>query len=189
MKTVEEIIKYGRLVEKYGLIASHSGNISVRNNDYIYITKTGTMLGDLKESDIIKVSLFNDDDNIKQASMETVVHKAIYLTSHCNAILHTHPVYTIALSLLLDELTPVDSEGKLILGNVSVLKAKQTVASKEVADKIPQFFKQSKIVIIRGHGAFSVGNNLEKAFYYTSVLENSSKIYYLTKLWTSLKHF
>ena len=185
MSQINEIIKYGKLIDKYGLIASHSGNISVRNNDKILITATGTMLAYLNESDIIETSLFVDDENLKYASMETVVHKEIYKNSDAKAIIHAHPVYSISLSMVLDEFVPIDSEGKYILGQVPVLKAKQTVASKEVADKIPVFFEKHKAVLVKSHGSFAVADSLEKAFYFTSVLENSAKIYYLTKSWIS----
>ena len=185
MNQISEIIKYGKLVDKYGLVASHSGNISVRNHDKILITATGTMLGDLNERDIIETSLLVDDENLKYASMETVVHKEIYKNSGAKAIIHSHPVYAISLSMVVDEFIPIDSEGKYILETVPILKAKQTVASKEVAEKIHVFFKKHKVVIVKGHGSFAVADSLEKAFYFTSVLENSAKIYYLTKSWIS----
>ena len=188
MDKIEEIIKFGKLSENYRLISSHSGNISIKDENYLYITKTGTMLGNLKPDDIIKLNLYKDDENLRFASMETIVHKAIYNHTKFNAILHTHPIYAITLSLLIDNFIPVDSEGKLILNSIPILKAKKTVASSEVAEKIPVFLKNSNIVIIRGHGVFAGGETLEKAFYYTSVLENSAKIYYLTKLWISSKH-
>ncbi len=185
MSLINEIIKYGKLVEKYGLIASHSGNISVRKDDKILITATGTMLGNLKEEDIVETSLFAVDENLKFASMESVVHKEIYKNSDAKAIIHAHPVYSISLSMVLDQFVPIDSEGKYILDYVPVLKAKQTVASKEVAEKIHVFFKKHKVVIVKSHGSFAVADSLEKAFYFTSVLENSAKIYYLTKSWIS----
>ncbi len=185
MNIVSNIIKFGKLVEKYHLISSHSGNISVRDGDYIYITKTKTMLGHLKENDIIKTALNRDDEAMNQASMETIVHKAIYLNTPRKAIIHTHPVYSITLSLLMDSFTPVDSEGKFILKKVPVLIVKQSIASKEVAEKIPALFKNFKAVIIRGHGVFTVADSLEEAFYHTSLLESSAKIYYKTKSWIS----
>ncbi len=181
----KEIIKYGKLVEKYGLISSHSGNISVRDGDYIYITKTKTMLGSLKEEDIIKIALFKEDNAEKYASMETIVHKEIYKNTDKTAIIHTHPVYAITLSLLLDSFIPVDSEGRYILENVPVLKVKQSIASKEVADKIHLILNKYKTCIVKGHGVFTSADSLEQAFYFTTVLETSSKIYYKTKLWIS----
>ena len=185
MNIVSNIIKFGKLIEKYHLISSHSGNISVRGGDYIYITKTKTMLGHLNENDIIKTVLAGNDDFMKQASMETIVHKAIFLNTQTKAIIHTHPIYSITLSLLMDSFTPVDSEGKFVLEKVPVLIVKQSIASKEVAEKIPSLFKNYKAVIIRGHGVFSVADSLEEAFYYTSLLESSAKIYYKTKSWIS----
>jgi L-fuculose-phosphate aldolase len=185
MKIVREIIKYGKLIEKYNLISSHAGNISVRDESHIYVTKTKTMLGHLNDNDIIKIALFDNDSAMKYASMETLVHKAIYKNSNTKAIIHTHPVYAITLSLVSDIFIPVDSEGKYLLDKVPILKVKKSIASEEVAEKIPALFKKYKAVIVQGHGVFAAADSLEKAFYISTVLETSSKIYYKTKLWIS----
>ncbi len=183
---INQIIKYGRKVEKYALISSHAGNISVRDSDSLYITKTGTMLGELSSEDIVNVSIFGEHPNLKFASMETIVHRAIYQTNNYNSIIHSHPVYAITLSLLLDSFIPIDSEGKFVLGKIPILSVKNSIASEEVASGIKNLYTDNKVVIVRSHGVFAVGDSLEKAFYYTTVLENSAKIFYLTKLWKKI---
>ena len=184
MNKVNEIIHYGKLIDQYNLISSHSGNISVRIGNNILITKSGTMLGQLKKNDLTLISFNNKDDkNLKKASMETIVHRAIYLNSDCSAIIHTHPQFTIILSYFIDSFSPIDSEGKFILKEIPVIKAKNTIASLEVADNIKDLVNNYSCAIVRSHGLFVWSDSLEKAFYLTTAIENSAKIYYFTQLW------
>ena len=182
MKKINQIIYFGKLVEKYNLISSHSGNISIKIGNNILITKTGTMLGNLTPKDITVISIYDENDrNLKYASMETVVHKSIYLNSNAKAIIHTHPEYLIFLSLILEKFKPVDSEGKFLIKELPIIKAKNTIASKEVAEKIGKIAKNNSAALVASHGLFVWAETIEKAFYITTALEKSAKIYYLIK--------
>ncbi len=189
MRKVDEIKFYGKLIEDYHLISSHGGNISIRINDNIVISKTGTMIGHLNYSDITVVSMHNEKDkNFKKASMELIVHKAIYESSNANAIIHTHPEYTIILSFFYDKIIPVDSEGMYSVGEIPVINVKNTIASKEVADEIKKITKNYKAAVVKSHGLFVWAESLEKAFYYTTSIEKSSKILYLSQQWKRKKN-
>lgn len=43
-------------------------------------------------------------------------------------------------------------------------------------EEIPECLKNNKIVVIKGHGAIAIGETMEEALFYNSVLENSCKI-------------
>lgn len=180
MRKIDEIIFYGKLIENYHLISSHGGNISVRINDNILITKTGSMLGHLSPEDIVVVSLKNiADRNIKKASMELVVHRAIYESSNAKVVMHTHPEYAILLSFSYRIISPIDSEGKYAIGDIPVINVKKTVASEEVADEIKKYANNCNAAIVKSHGLFVWAESLEKALYLTTSIEKSSKILYL----------
>jgi len=49
---LEEFRRIGSFLFLTGLVDSHGGNMSVRVEDKIFITRRDTMLGDLKEGDI-----------------------------------------------------------------------------------------------------------------------------------------
>ncbi|TLM97910.1 fuculose phosphate aldolase, partial [bacterium] len=74
-----------------------------------------------------------------------------------------------------------DSEGQYLLQKIPVLTAKETVGSDEVAAKLPELLKNNRIVMVRGHGSFAVGQSLEEAYHWTTSLENVCKIIYLTR--------
>ncbi|MDD3654470.1 MAG: aldolase [Desulfotomaculaceae bacterium] len=178
---LEEFRKYGRDLFLAGLNSSHSGNLSVRFGDRIIITRRGAMLGQLGKEELIETGLAKNDSNIILASTEIRVHRAIYKNTAALAIVHAHPVHAIALSLIEDEIIPVDSEGSYLLHKIPVLSAEHTIGSQELEHKLPQLLKEYKIVMVRGHGSFAVGPVLEEAYQWTSSLENICRIIYLTR--------
>ncbi|AVX20474.1 L-fuculose-phosphate aldolase [Carboxydocella sporoproducens DSM 16521] len=172
----------GRDLFQSGLNNSHSGNLSIRQGDRIIITRRGAMLGHLTERDLIETGLEKNDCHITLASTEIRVHRAIYRNTAALAIVHAHPVFATTLSLLEDEIIPVDSEGAYLLHKIPVLSVEHTVGSQEVEQKLPDLLKEYKIVMVRGHGSFAIGQLLEEAYQLTASLEHSCKIAYYTRL-------
>jgi L-fuculose-phosphate aldolase len=168
--------KIGNDLLAMGLVTSHGGNISVREGDEIIITRRGSMLGHLKEDSIVKVCLKGRDANALHASMEFPVHRAIYQKTSAKAIIHAHPTHVTALSLISETVKPKDSEGAILLGEVPVITPKKTVGSKAVAMQASEILKDRKVVMVRAHGCFAVGQSLEEALCYTSTLEASCHI-------------
>ncbi|BAF59101.1 MAG: aldolase [Pelotomaculum sp.] len=176
-----EFQRIGRDLFLAGLNSSHSGNLSVRCGDRIVITRRGSMLGHLEERDLIETGLEKNDSNIILASTEIGVHRAIYKRTPALAIVHAHPVHAIALSLLEDEIIPLDSEGAYLLHRVPVIGAEHTIGSRELEEKLPGYLSEYKIAVVRGHGSFAVGQMLEEAYQWTSALENICRIICLTR--------
>ncbi len=176
-----EFSQIGRDLFIQGLNSSHSGNMSIRLGDRIVITRRGSMLGNLKETDLIETGLSKNDSRITLASTEIGVHRSIFKNTSALAIVHAHPVYATALSLLEDEIIPIDSEGQYMLHRIPVIGFEHTVGSEEVARILPEYLKEYKIVMVRGHGSFAVGQLIEEAYQWTSSLENICKIIYLTR--------
>ena len=173
---IEQFQRIGRDLFVAGLISSHGGNMSVRMGDRILITRRGSMLGHLEERDIIDIGLEDNDANVTLASTEIVVHRSIYQNTSALAIVHTHPPYAIAQSLVKDEIVPVDSEGSYLLHKTPVVSAELTAGSSEVASLLPAWLKEYDLVMLRGHGPFAIGHLLEEAYQLTSVFETACKI-------------
>ena len=178
---LEQFRQIGRDLFVAGLISSHGGNMSVRQGDRILITRRGSMLARLGEHDLVDIGLEENDANVTLASTEIVVHRAIYRQTSALAIVHTHPPYAIAQSLMKDEIVPADSEGSYLLHKVPVVEAQLTAGSVEVAELLPRWLKEYDLVMLRGHGPFAIGHLLEEAYQLTSVLEMSCRILTLTE--------
>jgi L-fuculose-phosphate aldolase len=173
---LEQFRRFGRDLFVAGLISSHGGNMSVRQGDRILITRRGSMLAQLEERDLVDIGLEENDANVTLVSTEIVVHRAIYAQTSALAVVHTHPPYAIAQSLVKDEIVPVDSEGSYLLHKVPVVEAQLTAGSAEVADLVPRWLKEYDLVMLRGHGPFAIGHLLEEAYQLTSVLEMTCRI-------------
>ncbi len=175
-RVVEMFRKVGWAAYLAGLENSHSGNMSVRVGNRVLITRRGSMLGFLKEEDIVEIGLYEDDSGISLASSESGVHRAIYRGTDALAILHAHTINAVVLSLVYDEIIPIDVEGSYVTKRVPVLEFEFGSGSKEMEEVLPRYLKDYNIVMVKGHGAFSIGETLEEALFYCHSLENSSKI-------------
>jgi L-fuculose-phosphate aldolase len=160
-----------------GLNNSHSGNMSIRCNRMMAITRSGSMLHRLEYSDIIDTLIDGKDSQSELASRERPVHRAIYLHTDAGAVVHAHPPHLIALSMHCQSFMPIDAEGRYFFAHgVPVIDVVNAIASDEVAAKVVPVLREFPIVIVRGHGTFAIGSSLEDGFHYTSSLEHSARI-------------
>lgn len=164
-----------------GLISSHSGNLSIRVGDRLFITHRNSMLGCLKEQDLVETGIFRNDRATPFASTELAVHRCVYKKTSASAIVHAHPPYTVVLSFIEREIVPCDVEGELLLCKVPVLGWEMVVRPGEFAEEISGALREHKIVVVRGHGTFAAGQLLEEAYHYTTTLEESCRLLYLLK--------
>ena len=189
---LKEFQRVGRLLLHLGLISSHGGNASVRKGGYIHITRHFAMLGDLRKSDVVKISFSLGGKGgkdktpagrikLSKASMEYPVHRQIYETTGAGAVIHAHPPHAIALSLVRKKIRPLDAEGLILLRDVSVVGTRnvvRSVGSRQVGNAVARalMLTKSPVVMVKGHGSFAAGKTLEEALCYTSALEDSCKI-------------
>lgn len=170
----------GRDLFTRGLVSSHSGNLSIRLGEQILITRRGSMLGSFNEQDLIETGISKNSRATPLASMELPVHRAIYKQTPALAIVHAHPPYAVALSLAETEIVP-NAELFSVIGRVPVINQDMKAAPCELADVIAQALKKSRIVMVRGHGSFAIGQLLEEAYGFTTALEESCQVICLLK--------
>ncbi len=178
----------GRDLFLSGAITSHGGNLSVSDGERIWITRTGSMLGRLREGDVIETS-WEPSDTDANCSSELVVHREIHhaMMRRCEtrneefgtrAIVHAHTAHTTLRSMYHDEICSVDSECKLLLPEpVKVVRPQYSIGSPEGAKMLADIVEAGgSIGVIGGHGPFAVGKTLESALQLISSLEHSCKL-------------
>ena len=178
----KKLIKTGRVVFELGLIGSHSGNLSCRKGDDIFITATGSMLGWLEDEQIVS---FNINDKIppEKVSSEYLTHIAIYKRTTYKYIIHAHPVFAVILSLKSNKIKPIDVEGRYYFSEIPVVNVKQAIGSQELAEKVSdKLSKDYNSIVVKGHGVFVATNSCEEAINLASVTESISKIIYYDML-------
>jgi len=179
MEMLSQFQTIGSALFTQGLISSCGGNLSVRFGERLIITRRGSMLGALSGADLVETHIDRNDQSTPLASTELAVHRAIYMATSTQAVVHAHPSYAVALSFTRSVLAPHDVEGKAVLPMVPVLGEDEEIKPGDFAEEIAEALKRVKLVFVRGHGSFAAGQLLEEAYYYTSCLEHSCYLCYL----------
>jgi L-fuculose-phosphate aldolase len=178
----EQFRAIGRDMYVDRLVSSHGGNLSVRFGDRVIIKRRGAMLGQLKPHDLIETGLHKNDSGVALASTELIVHRAIYKATPALAVVHAHPRTAIALSLSREEIVPIDNEGSYLLKKVPVVAVEMASGSPQMAQAVAEALREYKVIMLRGHGSFAIGQTLDEAFQWTSAFEECCQIILTAKL-------
>jgi L-fuculose-phosphate aldolase len=179
----EELIRFGRKLAAAGLTHARFGNMSVRIGGRILITKSGSMLEELEETQLVEVDLSQGGSSDSIASTETIVHRAIYQATSARAVIHSHSPFAVIISLLTqkDSLIPLDCESLHTLGEIPLISAPP--GSAELAEKAAAALSDRKACIIRGHGPVAAGKTVEEAFVNVCSVEHACKVKYYVDLY------
>lgn len=170
----QEIITIGRAMLSLGYQNTHSGNISVRAGDQMYITKTGSMKGHLEERDICLPGLFEPQYGLFQSSSETGEHRAVL--QYAGAMIHAHCFPVVNLSYMANEVRLLTAWGRQFLHSVPVVAFEFPVGSREMEEQIPQILERHPAMIVKTHGPFVRGADLAEAFFHLCLVDFSSDV-------------
>ncbi|GBF35796.1 L-fuculose phosphate aldolase [Methanofervidicoccus abyssi] len=182
---LKEFINICHLLYQRKYVVGSGGNVSIRVDDTVYITPTGSILGCLREED---VSIVDMEGNIikGEPSSELKMHLGIYRNrKDINSVIHTHSLYAIALSVLDKEIELITPESKVFIkkiGYVPYLEAGSEELAKEV------FKRKEDVIILKNHGVVCLGKNLRDAYIKTEVVEEVTKLNFITHLLQSPRH-
>ena len=184
----QEIAKFGRKLVEQGLVSSHFGNISVRVGDYMYITRSGSMLDEITKDDVVRVSVYEPTSLDLIASSEVTAHRMIYQNTSALAIIHDHSPFAVVESLIhremgRDRIVPIDSEGSYFLHDIPIVDG--GIGTERMARNLAEALQQRKAAVVYSHGVFARGSILEDAYVVASMVEHSCKMLYYFDMWKS----
>ena len=184
-----EISKFGKKLVAQGLVSSHFGNISVRVGDYMYITRSGSMLDEITKDDVVRVSIYKPSSLDLIASSEVTAHREIYKNTSALAIIHDHSPFAVVESLIhrelgKDKIVPIDSEGSYFLHDIPIVEG--GIGTEKLAKNLASALAERKAAIVYSHGVFARGTILEDAFVAASMVEHSCKMMYYFDIWRKL---
>jgi len=176
---VDEIIKTGKWIVGKNMTWGTSGNISLRGEDgSIYITASGTKIGDLSEEDIIVCDF---EGNIIQGrgkpSKETRMHIEIYKNRpEVNAVVHSSPFYsTLCACSDIVLKNNLFIESMYYTSDISYIDYHHA-GSRELSDDVSKACTKSNIILMRNHGVTAFDVNMKEAITALEVLENTCKM-------------
>jgi L-fuculose-phosphate aldolase len=177
------IVEYCLRMEADALTVGTSGNLSVRSGELIAITPSGVPYRELTPEAVCVVDLAGVPAEPLPAppSSELPMHTSVYRATDAGAVVHTHPIYATALSLVLDEVPPVHYMLALLGGPVRVAPYAR-FGSDELAEGAVRAMRDRSGVLLRNHGATTHGPTLAKAYDRSVYLEWVCRLYQQARL-------
>ena len=167
----------GRDMFLTGLVSSHTGTMSVRQDGRATISRRLAMLGRLTADDLIEFDI--DADCPDGVPDDAIVHQAIYRTTDALAVIYARPPATMAMALIEDRLSPANGEGADSLGSAPVLVSQRPIQSPDIAHLVSRTLKDNRVVAVRGQGVFARGADLAEALHMVSLLEEMCRVAHL----------
>ena len=177
-----QLLKYSRLAHERGLTAAFGGNLSILFRDRIFIKATGAVMDDLSFAQVAVMDLEGRQLSAIRPSSEWRLHFYIYKEREdVRAIAHLHPPYAIATSALLKgELPIITPEAEIYLKKIPIVLFKPA-GTEELALEVAKHLKDYDAAIMEKHGIVTAGKSLREAFYKAELVEESAKLWYLSK--------
>lgn len=183
-----ELIKYGDIIDCKCFSPGTSGNISVRYEDKILVTASGSSNGNLTYDDLI---LIDSDGKVvdgkksaqKAPSSEKMLHVEFYKKRpDINAIIHVHPPFLssfAAARISLEE--PVLAENVYYFGKIP-LAPYALPSSKKLVDNTAKYFDKYNAVLMANHGFILGDVDLAQAYLKLELAESYAQIVLNTKI-------
>jgi len=183
-KLKDEICDIGRRIYNKGFAAGNDGNISFRlGPNEVLCTPTQICKGFMKPSDLCIVDMEgNQLAGHRKRSSEVLLHLTIMKERpDVKSVVHCHPPHATAFAVAREPIPQcVLPEVEVFLGDVPITRY-ETPGGQKFADTVKPFVKKSSVVILANHGTVSFGESVEKAYWWTEILDAYCRILMLAK--------
>ncbi len=183
-KIKQEICEVGRKLYNKGFAAANDGNISYRiGEDEVLCTPTMICKGFLKPDDICKVDLTGKQlAGRKKRTSEVLLHLEIYkMNPEVKSVVHCHPPHATAFAVAGEPIpTCILPEVEVFLGPIPTTTY-ETPGGQAFAETIRPFAKTAKVAILRNHGTVAWAESVDRAYWWTEILDAYCRILILAK--------
>ncbi len=183
-KLKDEICDIGRRIYNKGFAAGNDGNISFRlGPNEVLCTPTQICKGFMKPSDLCIVDMEgNQLAGHRKRSSEVLLHLTIMKERpDVKSVVHCHPPHATAFAVAREPIPQcVLPEVEVFLGDVPITRY-ETPGGQKFADTVKPFVQKSSVVILANHGTVSFGESVEKAYWWTEILDAYCRILMLAK--------
>ena len=183
-KIKQDICEIGRRIYAKGFAAANDGNITVRiGENEVLCTPTLHCKGFLKPDDICTIDMTGKQlAGRKKRSSEALLHLEIYKQrSDVKSVVHCHPPHACAFAVAREPIPQcVLPEVEVFLGDIPITKY-ETPGGQAFADTILPFVDKTNLIVLANHGTVSYGEDVERAYWWTEILDAYCRILILSK--------
>jgi len=178
------ICEIGQRVYARGYAAGPDGNLSCRlGADRVLCTPTQICKGFMRPEDLCVVDLAGKLlSGPRAVTSEVRLHLEIYRAApRAQAVVHCHPPHVLAFSITRGDIPPhILSEVEIYLGGVPSAPY-ETPGTQAFAETVRPYIGRANTVVLRHHGTVSWGPSLERAFWFTEILDNYCRVLLLAE--------
>ena len=180
----KDICEIGQRIYNKGFAAANDGNITVRISDNeVLCTPTMHSKGFLKPDDISTIDMTGKQiAGRKNRSSEALLHLEIYKQRpDIKSVVHCHPPHATAFAIAREPIPQcVLPEVEVFLGDVPITRY-ETPGGQAFADTIIPFVDKCNVMILANHGTVSFGENVERAYWWTEILDAYCRMLLLSR--------
>lgn len=191
-KIKQDMCEIGRRIYDKGFAAANDGNITVRIGDNeVLCTPTMHCKGFLKPDDIATIDMTGKQlAGRKKRSSEALLHLEIYRQRpDVKSVVHCHPPHACAFAVAREPIPQcVLPEVEVFLGDVPITKY-ETPGGQAFAETVLPFVAKTNVIILANHGTVSYGENVERAYWWTEILDAYCRILMLAKSLGKVNYF
>ena len=191
-KIKQDMCEIGRRIYAKGFAAANDGNITVRiGENEVLCTPTMHCKGFLKPEDISTVDMTGKQiAGTKKRSSEALLHLEIYKQrADVKSVVHCHPPHACAFAIAREPIPQcVLPEVEVFLGDVPITKY-ETPGGQAFADTVLPFVQKTNVIILANHGTVSYGENVERAYWWTEILDAYCRMLLLAKSLGRVNYF
>jgi L-fuculose-phosphate aldolase len=191
-KIKQDICEIGRRLYNKGFAAANDGNITVRiGENEVLCTPTMHSKGFLQPDDICTIDMQGKQTaGRKKRSSEALLHLEIYKQrADVKSVVHCHPPHATAFAVAREPIPQcVLPEVEVFLGDVPITKY-ETPGGQAFAETILPFVSKTNVIILANHGTVSFGEDVERAYWWTEILDAYCRILMLSRQLGRVNYF
>lgn len=178
MKIRNSIMEVSRLLYSKNLATAFEGNISVIEDDKIYITPNGICKGFITSDMLVVMDLKgNVLEGDYKPSSEVRMHLAAYKSRpDIKSVIHAHPPYATAFAVANKPIETKAYPEMIILYGKIPLAAYGTPSTDEIYHGMDQYIKEYDIILLANHGVIAFGSDVYDAFFKMESAEGIAKV-------------
>jgi len=171
------IVDLGLKMNALGINQGTSGNLSLRFGDGLLITPSGVPYEAMAPEDVVLMRMDGSYEGKRAPSTEWRFHRDILATrTEVNAIVHAHPSYCTALSIVGRGIPPVHYMIAAVLGEIRVAPY-ATFGTEELSKNALEALKGRFACLLAHHGMIAMGPSLPRALWLANEVETLARQY------------
>ncbi|MDD3518813.1 MAG: class II aldolase/adducin family protein [Chromatiales bacterium] len=176
-----ELLEAARMLERTGLNAGTSGNVSVRQNGGFLITPSGIAPAEMTVDMLVSMGMSGAWTGTRRPSTEWPLHRAVYAARpDAHAIVHTHSMFATTLSCQHRNIPAFHYMVAVAGGHDIPCAAYATFGTGALAEAAVEALAGRKACLLAQHGMLAIGTTLKDVCALALEVERLAEMYWRT---------